>query len=287
VNALTRHYAKLCDVRDFEDPELLDTIRSLVPERDPAAYIERKVWEFAMVMLFLRDTGHLDGRSRVLSVGAGNERVLFWLTNHVGCIVATDIYGEGRFAGQEAEVSMLTDPAAHAPAYPWRPDRLEVHRMDARTLEFEDKTFDAVFSVSSIEHFGTPPDIARAAGEIGRVLRPGGHAVVLTDMFVRRHPLNAAPADFAVRLGTLGRRRFRATPRRRAVLGEVFTRRELARDVVEASGLRPLQPLKARISAESERHPAIVVRAGRSAFTSVCVVLVKPGPDNPGADARL
>jgi SAM-dependent methyltransferase len=287
VTGLTRHYAKLCDVRDFEDAELLDTIRSLVPERDPAAYLERKVWEFAMVMLFLRDTGHLDGRSRVLSVGAGNERVLFWLTNHVGCVVATDIYGEGRFAGQEAVASMLTDPAAHAPAYDWRPDRLKVHRMDARALEFEDASFDAVFSVSSIEHFGTPADIARAAGEIGRVLRPGGHAVLLTDMFVRRHPLNAAPVDLAVRIGTLGRRRVRASPRRRAVLGEVFTRRELERDVIAPSGLRPMQELDTHTSAESERHPAIVVRAGRSAFTSVCVVLVKPAPDNPGADERL
>jgi SAM-dependent methyltransferase len=287
VIELTRQYAKLCDVRDFEDPELLDTIRSLVPERDPTAYLERKVWEFAMVMLFLRDTGHLDGQSRVLSVGAGNERLLFWLTNHAGRVVATDIYGEGRFAGQEAPASMLTDPAAHAPAYPWQPDRLQVRRMDARRLEFEDGSFDAVFSVSSIEHFGTPADIARAAGEIGRVLRRGGHAVLVTDMFVRRHPVNAAPVDFAVRLGTLGRRRVRATPRRRAVLGEVFTRRELERDVVAASGLTPMQPLTTHISASSARHPAIVVRAGRSAFTSVCVVLVKPGPDNPGADARL
>jgi hypothetical protein len=111
--------------------------------------------------------------------------------------------------------------------------------------------------------------------------------VLVTDTFVRRHPLNAAPVDFAVRLGTLGRRRVRATPRRRAVLGEVFTRGELERHIVAPSGLRPMQPLETRISAASEGHPAILVRAGRSAFTSVCVVLVKPGPDNPGADARL
>ncbi len=155
---LSRQYAKLCDVGDFDDPELLETIRSLVPERDPRTHIERKVWEFAMVMLFLRATGHLNGCTRVLSVGAGNERVLFWLTNHVGTMVATDIYGDGRFAGREADRSMLTDPAAHAPAYDWRPERLEVLHMDGRRLAFEDASFDAVFTVSSIEHFGSPAE---------------------------------------------------------------------------------------------------------------------------------
>ena len=41
-------------------------------------------------------------------------------------------------------------------------------------LEFEDGSFDAVFSLSSIEHFGSWADIRRSAEEIGRVLRPGG-----------------------------------------------------------------------------------------------------------------
>lgn len=291
---LARQYAKLCDVADFDDPDLLDAIRSLIPERDPRHHVERKAWEYGMVMLFLREVGHLNGRSEVLSVGAGNERILFWMTNRVGRMVATDIYGEGRFAGQEACASMLSDPAAHAPAYPWRPERLEVFKMDARALEFPDESFDAVFSVSSIEHFGPPGQVAQAAAEIGRVLRPGGHAVIITDYLVRRHPLDSAPVDFGLRLATLGRRRRTATPWRRAAVGEAFTRRELERHIISPSRLEPMQPLDLTLtpacwenvatalgdgrvfSAPGRGDPPILFRFHRSVFTSVCLVLLKP-----------
>lgn len=290
-----RQYVKLCDVRDFEDRELLRAIRALVPEREPPDYIERKVWEFAMVMMFLEEAGYLDGRAELLSVGAGDERILFWLTNHVGRMVATDIYGEGLFAHQEAQLSMLEDPAAHAPVqYGWRPDRLEVLKMDGRRLEFSDESFDAVFTVSSIEHFGSPAQIARAAAEIGRVLRPGGHAVVITECLVRLHPLDTAPVDFVRRLLSLGRGYRFATPRRRVELGEAFTPRELDRHLIAPSGLELIQPLDVSLSPESwenvttqwpggglssatgERFPLILMRIRRSVFTSVCLVLAKP-----------
>jgi len=205
---------KLCDVGDFADPELLAMIRELIPERDARAHAERNAWELAMLALFLRDAGRLHERTEALAVGAGDERIVFWLANRIGRVVATDIYGAGTFAGREAFASMLTEPRAHAP-FPYREDRLEVRYMDGRELEFPDSSFDVVFSVSSIEHFGGPADIARAARELGRVLRPGGHAVVLTECFVHRHPLSAAPVDFALRLASLGRLRRRATPRRR------------------------------------------------------------------------
>lgn len=285
MTPLSRQYAKLCDRRDFDDPQLLDAIRSLVPERDPQAHVERKVWEFAMVMLFLEELGHLDGASRVLSVGAGDERVLFWLTNHVGEIVATDIYGEGKFAHREAGASMLADPGAHAPAYAWRPERLTVLHMDGRTLEFPDASFDAVFTVSSIEHFGSHRDIVRASSEIGRVLRPRGSAIIVTECAVRLHPL--------------------ATVRRRAALREVFSPSELERLIIAPSGLQMMQPLDLTLSPETwenlttpqpdgslrsttgEQYPLILVRVGRSVFTSVCLVLVKPAPDNPPTDVSL
>src|SRR5437763_5766604 len=184
-------------------------MRSLIPERDIEQHIERKVWEYALVMLFLEELGYFNDTSQILSVGAGDERVLFWLTNHVGRVIATDIYGEGPFSAREAESSMLTDPAAHLPfpEYAWSPERMDVRWMDARHLDFPDESLDAVFTVSSIEHFGSPREVARAAREIGRVLRPGGHAMIITEYLVQRHPLDAAMVDFAVRLGSLGRRR--------------------------------------------------------------------------------
>jgi SAM-dependent methyltransferase len=274
LTELSRQYAKLCDPRDFDDPELIETIRALVPERDPREHIERKVWEYATVLLFLADTGHLDGRSRVLSVGAGNERVLFWLTNHVGKMVATDIYGEGPFAAREAQPSMLTDPASHAPAYRWREEALEVHHMDGRQLAFADASFDAVFTVSSVEHFGTPADVAQAASEIGRVLRPGGHALIITECLVNHHPLDRA-AGLLARLRSRVRTGHDPGRSRRNALAEIFAPDELRSLLVGPSGLVEMQQLKNR--GNPEANPKILLRAARSTYTSVCLPLAKPG----------
>ena len=284
---------KLCDLPDFEDPALLAMLREILPDRDPA-FLERKHWEFAMLGLFLEHVGRLNDRTEALDLGAGHEPIMYWLANRLGRVVATDIYGEGPFSGLEAQESVLESPRAHAP-YPYREDRLEVMHMDARELDFPDESFDVVFTLSSIEHFGPPPDVARSARELARVLRPGGHAFVVTECFVRRHPLNAAPVDFAARLATLGRRARGATPRRRARVAEVFTPRELMKWIVEPSGLRLMQPLDLSISPESwknltrsvaggglepatgEYSPHILLQIDRSVFTSVALALEKPG----------
>jgi SAM-dependent methyltransferase len=165
--------------------------------------------------------------------------------------------------------------------------------MDARRLEFPDQSFDVVFSLSSFEHFGAPGDVAAAARELGRVLRPGGHAFVVTECFVRRHPLNAAPVDLAVKLATLGTKRKRAGLRTRAVVVEVFTPRELERLIVRPSGLDLTEPLDLTLP-ESSRvnvtrtdagglHPAsgdywphVILRADHSLFTSVALPMRKP-----------
>lgn len=295
---MDRQYAKLCDVRDWDDPDLLRVLRDILPERDPVTHVERKVWEFAQLALFLEEMGRLREETDVLAIGAGDERIVFWLANGVGHVVATDIYGEGDFAGREAAPSMLEDPGAHAP-FPYREDRLEVRFMDARELDFPDESFDVCFSLSSIEHFGSPREIARSAREMGRVLRPGGHAMVVTECFVRRHPLNAAPVDLAVRLGTLGRRRGNATPRRRAVVDQVFTPRELLKLIVEPSGLELMQPLDLSLSEESwdnltvsgeegrlhprsgDYWPHVLLQSDRSVFTSVALPLRKPASAAP------
>jgi SAM-dependent methyltransferase len=287
-----RHLAKLCDVRDWDDADFVRVVSEILPERDPAAHVERKVWEFAMLALFLERTGRLAEETEALAVGAGDERIVFWLANRLGRVVATDIYGEGEFADREARSSMLDDPAAHAP-FPYREDRLEVRWMDARELDFPDASFDVVFSLSSFEHFGGTDDVAAAASELGRVLRPGGHAFVVTECFVRRHPLNAAPVDLAVRLATLGRKRKRAGLRSRAVVVEVFTPGELERLIVRPSGLELMQPLDLSLPASSrvnvtrtDEHglhpdsgdywPHVILKAGRSLFTSVSLPLRKP-----------
>jgi SAM-dependent methyltransferase len=184
---------------------------------------------------------------------------------------------------------MLSDPRSHAP-YPYRDDRLEVLWMDARKLEFPPQSFDLVFTISSIEHFGSRRDIAQAARELGRVLKPGGYAVVITDCVVRLHPLDATPAGFVARALTRGRRSAGARLFRRGMLKETFTPRELRAHIVEPSGLELVQPLDLRVSPETwatldfepgvpeERggRPQLLVKAGRSYLTSVCLVLTKP-----------
>jgi ubiquinone/menaquinone biosynthesis C-methylase UbiE len=290
---LSRQYVKLCDLADFDDPALLEMIGSILPERAALEHVERKVWEFAMLALFLEEVGRLSEDTEALSVGAGDERILFWLANRIGRVVATDVYGQGKFAGVEAGRSMLEDPASHAP-FPYREDHLEVMWMDGRELAFDDASFDVVFSLSSIEHFGSPEDIARASREMGRVLKPGGHAVVITECLVRLHPLDSAPVELAKRIVSLNTKMRTATLRRRVALGETLTASELETLIVGPSGLALLQPLEPTISSGSwenlitqqpdgrlisatgEKYPMILIKVSRSVFTSACLVLEKP-----------
>jgi SAM-dependent methyltransferase len=280
-----RQLAKLCDVRDFEDADILRMVRDILPERDALAHIERKVWECAMLALFLEDVGRLHEGTSVLAIGAGQERMAFWLANRVGRVVATDIYGEGEFASREATATMLADPRAYAP-FPYREDHLEVQYADARALPFPDAGFDVAFSLSAIEHFGGRRDVARSAREMARVLRPGGHAFVVTECFVRQ-PRRTAAADAVVRAASFGRKR----------LLEGFTPRELRRWIVRPSGLDLLQPLDLALSPESwenltvthadgrlepatgEFYPHVLLQSGRrsgpSVYTSVCLPLRK------------
>jgi SAM-dependent methyltransferase len=58
---------------------------------------------------------------------------------------------------------------------------------DARQLPFADGSFDVVFSYSVLQHL-SKPDVRLAAGEIARVLRPGGTAWM--EMPTARGPLN-------------------------------------------------------------------------------------------------
>jgi SAM-dependent methyltransferase len=288
--ALSRRYVKFCDRRDFDDAQLRQAIREIVPSRSPGEQLERKCWEYGMLALFLRDVGALREDREILAVGAGHEEPLFWLANRVRRVVATDIYGQGQFAGREAQDTMLDDPRPFAP-YPYREDHLEVRWMDARELRFPDASFDAVFSLSAIEHFGGPQDVARAAREMARVLRPGGYAFVVTECFVSRNLLDSPLVQTAIRALSLGRRCPTATPRRRIV--DVFTARELHARIVGPSGLRLMQPLHREMSPEtfenvtlfrdgrlepaSGRHfPHILLRADGAPWTSVCLALEKP-----------
>jgi ubiquinone/menaquinone biosynthesis C-methylase UbiE len=280
---LRRRYAKVCDIEDFDEPSFRERCRELRPDLDLDWQLDRKTWESAMATLLFEEAGVLHGAD-VLSVGAGREAVLFWMAERARRLVAVDIYGRGEFAGSDAPAGMLEDPARFSPF--GRPvPALEVMSADARSLpQLADGSFDAVYSLSSIEHFGTPDDIRAAAAEIGRVLRPGGYAYLATELIL--HP--APRAREAVRRalsGVTGGRRLRR---------EVFTRQEIDELVIDPSGLELLQPMDTSISQASFAnkavkrlrrlhhpqgtfHPHVVLEIGGNTFTSVGLPLHKAG----------
>ena len=80
-------------------------------------------------------------------------------------------------------MAMLRDPDSVARcAYNRR--RLVVQCMDALDLRYEDETFDAVYSLSSIEHFGGLDGVRTALAEQCRVVKVGGVVAFTTEVIV-------------------------------------------------------------------------------------------------------
>ncbi len=187
---------KVCRIDDWDDPALTATMRRILPyfldehPDFPRRMEHRKHWEFAHVLNGLHALGALGPEGMVLSVAAGHEEVAFDLTNDVRWVFATDIYGSGPFAALEAELTILRDPDAVARC-PYNRRRLVVQYMDALDLRFEDATFDAVYSLSSIEHFGGLAGAGRALREQCRVTKPGGVVALTTEVIVN----GAAPFE--------------------------------------------------------------------------------------------
>jgi SAM-dependent methyltransferase len=178
---------KICNVEDFAHPDLLPVIRDLFAhevvrfgDAFPAGKENRKDWEAAMALRAFAACDLLDGTGEFLGVAAGNEPLLFHLTRVARRVFSTDLYlaeGDWEVFGHR---SMLTDPHEHWP-FAWNPRRLVVQHMDALDLQYEDDSFDGVFSSSSIEHFGGHAEVERSMDEMFRVLRPGGVCAVSTE----------------------------------------------------------------------------------------------------------
>lgn len=178
---------KICNLEDFSHPELYPVIRDVFAHEVvrfgddfPVGRENRKDWEAAMAVRAFAAHGLLDGRSEFLGVAAGNEPLVFHLTRLARRVFATDLYLASGDWEPFGHASMLTDPHQHWP-FAWNPRRLVVQHMDALDLQYEDDTFDGVFSGSSVEHFGGHPEVERSMDEMFRVLRPGGVCALATE----------------------------------------------------------------------------------------------------------
>lgn len=182
----------------YDDPDwmlLHRDIESYSPDkhvfRHTSGEIYRKGWEWTQAAYGLERLGALTSRSSGLGVGAGREAIIFWLADRCGRIVATDLYGnEGWSDGREADAAVLADPARFC-TRDFAMDRVEFRNEDGTSLSFEANSFDFVWSMSAIEHFGGHEASARSVCEMARVVKPGGIVCITTEYLLlpeQTHP---------------------------------------------------------------------------------------------------
>ncbi|MDA3935278.1 MAG: class I SAM-dependent methyltransferase [Actinomycetota bacterium] len=180
-DALFNRMPTLADWEDEDLAQLAVTELHLAPED---WQVNRKFWEWAMIIRALREYGYLTGTCNALGLGCGKERLMFALANRMRTTVATDLYGQTAFADREVDEQFLRNPESYCD-FEFDPRGLLVSPMDATQISYADESFDVLFSCSSLEHFGPTDTINRAQKEAYRILRPGGVYVLAVDYLFR------------------------------------------------------------------------------------------------------
>jgi len=170
---------KICQVADITNPIWGRASSELKVSLDEASF-HRKAWEHVQIILSLKQMKFLTPDSICLAVGAGRENLVYYLTYKVRKVVGIDLY-EGDFFGGEDEADIPLSAKKYAP-FPYPEHKLHLMQMDALNLEFDDHSFDFIFSSSSIEHFGSEREILTSLKEMYRVLKPGGAAFLTTEL---------------------------------------------------------------------------------------------------------
>jgi SAM-dependent methyltransferase len=192
---------QLCELANpakWDNPEWLALLESFGLPVDKQS-MHRKKYEFTQLAFGLKRLDLLHDRTRVLSVGAGHEAILYWLANHVGRVIATDLY-EGvwqNVQSREGDGRVIQAPEEYAP-FPYRRDRLVFLKMNGLGLGVRTGSVDVAYSLSSIEHFGGAAGAVRAIDEMARVLRPGGVLALATEYVIDGppHEETFGPAEF-------------------------------------------------------------------------------------------
>lgn len=172
--------SKICDAADWFDTEFHSII---VNELKESPRFHRKQWEFVMIFLALKKLGFLNENMTGLSLGGGNERVLYSIAKHVNKLIVTDLYDEDT----TWDCAKTKDPDEYIKASkPFDVDdsKIKAFRMDMRYLDFEENTFDFCYSSCAIEHIGDFEDFVRHLDEVYRVLKEDGIYVFTTELII-------------------------------------------------------------------------------------------------------
>lgn len=110
-----------------------NTTNKIVGLRKPG-FIHRKDWEWALGIIAMKKFNKLNDKCTTICIGAGREEVLFYLSNHLKHIYATDIY-DGKEWNNFAPSDFPENPRKYAP-FPYKEDVLTVLRMDGTKIEF-------------------------------------------------------------------------------------------------------------------------------------------------------
>jgi SAM-dependent methyltransferase len=220
--------------------------------------MHKKTFEWVQTIYGLRILNRLNKTHLALGVGSGHECIVYWLARYFQRVYATDLF-QGAWTtegGTEGDNAVLKDPDKYRP-FDYPRDRLRFLPMDGRFLGFRDNSFEVVFSLSSIEHFGGKEMAASAMREIGRVLKPGGVAVVATEYVLNgvEHP-------------------------------EFFNERDLLDYVVNPSGLKLMQDICFEVPSillekplifpdEKYLSPHLSLMDGEAIFTSIILFFEK------------
>jgi SAM-dependent methyltransferase len=274
---------KACDLEDFCDAEFLHTLHKIFGPLEkagpnwPHGQEDRKFWEVTMAVLTVERYLSVDRRRQALGIGAGVEATSFILTNYFDWVFATDLYGASPWRG-DAPSTMLIQPQLHAGSIPFRPGRLVCQIMDARRLRYEDETFDFIYSCSSIEHFGRTEDVAQAAREMGRVLRPGGLISISTEICIQGNAGRLNKDTLLFSPAQIGE--FIVAPSGCAPVDQpdyCLSEATKAKRTNLHSATGQSGPFKSRMQDRWSHYPHIVIESPPLAWTSAQIALRKPG----------
>jgi SAM-dependent methyltransferase len=173
-----REISKICDAADWFDPEFQSVVENELRE---TARFHRKQWEFAMIFLTLKKLGFVRDDKIGLSLGGGNERVLYSIANHVKKLYVTDLYDENT----TWDCARTVDPDEFiklSKPFNYDENKIKALRMDMRKLDFEDNTFDFCYSSCAVEHIGDFEDFINHFNEVYRCLKNDGVYVFTTEI---------------------------------------------------------------------------------------------------------